>query len=76
MTKKYLSLPIDALIDYDEMTGYVFEIKDTAAHRRKIEFVKILGNEVLITTGLTPGTKLVTEGINYINDNTKIKIVE
>jgi multidrug efflux system membrane fusion protein len=73
---KYMSVPIDALADCDEMTGYVFEISDSTVRRKKIEFVKILTNEVLINTGLTPGTKIVTEGINYLNDNSKITIVE
>ena len=76
LTGKYLSVPIDALADCDEMTGYVFEISDSTVNRKKIEFVKILSNEVLINTGLTPGTKIVTEGINYLNDNSKIIIVE
>ncbi len=76
LTRKYLSVPIDALADCDEMTGYVFEISDSTVHRKKIEFVKILSNEVLINAGLVPGTKIVTEGINYLNDNSKIIIVE
>jgi multidrug efflux system membrane fusion protein len=76
LTGKYISVPIDALADCDEMTGYVFEISDSTVHRKKIEFVKILSNEVLLNKGLAPGTKIVTEGINYLNDNSKIIIVE
>ena len=76
LTQKYLSVPIDALTDYNEESGYVYEIKDSIVIRRKIEFIKILNDEVLITYGLMPGTKLVTEGINYLNDSTKVIIVD
>ena len=76
LTKKYMSVPIDALADYNEESGYVYEIQDSIVIRKKIEFSKILNDEVLINYGLLPGTKLVTEGINYINDSTKIVIVD
>jgi multidrug efflux system membrane fusion protein len=76
LTKKYMSVPIDALTDYNEESGYVYEIQDSIVIRRKIEFSKILNDEVLINYGLLPGTKLVTQGINYINDSTKVVIVD
>jgi multidrug efflux system membrane fusion protein len=75
LTHKYIIIPIDALTDYNETSGYVYEIKDSIVIRRKIEFIKILDEEVLISSGLMPGTKVVTEGINYINDSTKVTIV-
>ena len=76
LTQKYISVPIDALTDYNEKSAYVYEIKDSIVSRRKIEFSKILDGEVLISSGLKPGTKIVTEGVNYINDSTKIIIVD
>lgn len=76
LSRKYLSVPIDAFTDYNEESGYVYEIKDSIVIRKKIEFIKILNNEVLINYGLLPGTKLVTEGINYINDSAKVVIVD
>lgn len=76
LTQKYISVPIDALTDYNEKSAYVYEIKDSIVRRRRIEFSKILNAEVLISSGLKPGTKIVTEGINYLNDSTKIIIVD
>jgi multidrug efflux system membrane fusion protein len=76
LSHKYLSVPIDALTDYSEQSGYVYEIKDSIVIRRKIEFTKILNDEVLISSGLLPGAKLVTEGINYVNDSTKVIVVD
>ncbi len=76
LAKKYISVPIDALTDYNEKSAYVYEIRDSIVSRRKIEFSKVLNDEVLINYGLLPGTKLVTEGINYINDSAKVVIVD
>jgi multidrug efflux system membrane fusion protein len=75
LTHKYMIIPIDALTDYNETSGYVYEIKDSIVIRKKIEFIKILDEEVLISSGLMSGRKVVTEGISYIKDSTKVIIV-
>ncbi len=76
LKKKYLSVPIDALTDFDETGGYVYIIEDSTVIRRRIEFTKIFNDEVLINSGLMPGSKVVTDGISYINDSIKIEIYE
>jgi multidrug efflux system membrane fusion protein len=76
LRQKYLSVPIDALTDFNEISGYVYVIEDSIAVRKKIEFVKILDSEVLISSGLQPGSRIITDGINYLSDSTKIEIYE
>lgn len=76
LKQKYLSVPVDALTDYNEINGYVYVVEDNIAVRKKIEFTKILGDEVLISSGLKPGSKIITDGLNYISDSTKIEIYE
>ena len=76
LKKKYLSVPIDALTDYDESGGYVYVIEDSTVARKRVEFTKIFNDEALINAGLLPGSKIVTDGISYINDSIKIEIHE
>lgn len=76
LARKYLTVPIDAMTDYNEESGYVYEIKDSIVIKRKIEFTKIFNDELLVSSGLKPGAKLVTEGINYVNDSTKVIVVD
>jgi RND family efflux transporter MFP subunit len=76
LSHKYLSVPIDALTDYNEESGYVYEVKDSNAIRRKIDFIKVLNEEVIIRGGLTPGTKLIVEGLNYVKDSAKVIVAD
>ncbi len=76
LSHKYLSVPIDALTDYNEESAYVYEVKDSIAIRRKIGLIKVLHEEVLIKGGLATGTKLIVEGINYVKDSTKVIVID
>ncbi|NWF50318.1 MAG: efflux RND transporter periplasmic adaptor subunit [Ignavibacteriaceae bacterium] len=79
LNKKLLTwiIPFDAILDADGNTGYVFITNDnTTAKKIKINITDIDKNSVFISSGLENAKSLIISGNAYLNDNSKIKIVE
>lgn len=78
--KATLELPVisyETLLEGDELTGTVIILKnDTTIERRQIEIKKLLDDGIVVSSGLEKNEKLITEGLHYIDNDTKIKIVE
>ena len=71
---KLLSIPSDALFNSNEQTGYVFKATDSTVVKEKVTIEHISDKKIYITGKLNNGDLVVTDGINYIDENSKIKI--
>ena len=73
-TVRLLKVPTDAVFNSSENVGYVYQIADSSAIRKKVK-IRHISDEFLYVTGdLQPGGMVVTEGINYIDEKTKIEL--
>jgi RND family efflux transporter MFP subunit len=73
-SERLFAVPPDALFNSSENVGYVYQVSDTAVVKLKVRIKHISDNFIYVTGDLQSGTLVVTEGINYINENTKIVI--
>ena len=69
-------IPHNSLIEGNELTAYVYVLKDSLPVRTKIKIDKILEDGLAVKSGLDAGDIVITEGLHYINNGCKIKIVE
>ena len=74
----YSILPIESLIEGDATEGYVYSADriNNIAVKHKVTIGKIMGNKVLVQSGLEDVKEVVTFGAPYLSDNSMISIVE
>jgi RND family efflux transporter MFP subunit len=71
------SIPYDALLDGDANNGYVFITNDNAtAQKVKIQIAKVENQQVIVSGGLENAKALIISGSAYLNEGSKIKLVE
>ncbi len=73
--KKYLTVPIDALVEADEYTGFVYVIENKKHIKKRIR-IKGIFDETVAVEGLEKGMKVVTDGAMYLENDSKIEIVK
>lgn len=73
--KKYLTIPIDALVEADEYTGFVYVIENKKHMKKKIR-IKGIFDETLAIEGLEKGMRVATDGAKFLENDSKIEIVE
>ena len=76
--QKYSIVPIEALIEGDETEGYVYgaDRGNKTVTKYKISIGKIVGNQMLVNSGLENVTEVVTFGAPYLSGNSVINIIE
>ncbi|MBN1183163.1 MAG: efflux RND transporter periplasmic adaptor subunit [Bacteroidales bacterium] len=67
-------VPHNALIEGNELTAYVYVLKDSIPVRTKITIDKIMDEGLAVKSGLKEGDVVITEGLHYINNGCKLKI--
>jgi RND family efflux transporter MFP subunit len=74
--KRYILLPVGAVIDADGQSGFVFSVSDSStAVRYPVSIEAIKGSEVAVT-GIPENVKtIVSEGAAYLKDGDKVVIV-
>jgi RND family efflux transporter MFP subunit len=71
------SIPIEALLDGDKSEGYVFITNDRKrAEKIKVTVQHINDNQVVITSGLENAKYLIASGNAYLDNGSKIRIIE
>ena len=70
----FLAIPTDALFNITEKTGSVYVAKDSTVSMHKIHILHISDSIMYVSGKLQPGEFVITDGINYIDENSKIKI--
>jgi len=71
---KYLAIPVDALIEGNNQSGFVYVIKNHEPLKKRITIHKLNNDKILIGKGLTTGDTVITEGQYYISPTSKISI--
>jgi RND family efflux transporter MFP subunit len=68
-------LPQDYIVDFGENNKYVFVLEGDVAKKRMITIGGREGNNVLISSGIKPGEKLIYEGFQQLADNDKVQVL-
>ena len=70
-------IPFEAILDGDGNSGYVFITNDNSTVKKvRVVIADIEKDNVLVSSGLEDAKSLIVSGSAYLNDNSKIKIVE
>lgn len=67
-------VPHNALIESNEMIGYVYLLKDSIPMKIKIHIEKIQSDGMVVKSGVKEGDVVITEGLHYITNESKIEI--
>ena len=78
LTQEYSIIPIESLIEGDVNEGFVYSAvrENQKAEKLKIKIDKIVGNQMLVYSGLENVKEVVTYGAPYLTANSIIKIEE
>lgn len=63
-----ITVPIRAVQQKMDGSNFVWVAKDGKAHRQEVAIGKTIGNRIIITSGLTEGTKVITEGYQKVDE--------
>jgi len=72
---RYLQVPVEALVDGRGHEGYLFVVESGKAYRKKVRVERIENDRLIISKGIEAGESVITEGAHYIDENSKIEIV-
>ncbi len=74
----YLLLPVEALIEADGSAGavYVLNADNETVNRRQVKIAFVEGNRVAVSSGVARGDRVVTDGAAYLNESSKVKLVQ
>lgn len=70
-----ITVPVDAIVDASNYTGYVFAIEKGKPVKRKLKLGSLIDGDVIVYGGLKVGDEFVVEGCEYIQDESIIEIV-
>ncbi len=68
-------VPVEAIAEADGARGSVYTVSGQRAHRLAVEIDFIEGNRVGIRRGLEGVERVVTAGVAYLEDGTKVRVV-
>lgn len=75
-TELYDVVPVNALVEANEREGFVYKVGEgNLVVREKVNIIDIKGDVMYVQSQLVQGDEVVTEGADYINSNSKIKII-
>lgn len=70
--KSFFLVPMDALIEASGKIGYIYEMIDNQAVKRKIHIRDIKDSCLVIEKGIEEGAEVITQGVHYIESNSKV----
>lgn len=70
-------IPVSALVEADgpAATVYVLDAKATAARRKQVTVGAIVGDRVIVSAGLEPGERVITDGAAWLTDGRAVRVV-
>lgn len=69
-------VPIDALVESNGNTAVVFVLQpDNTVKRVEVSIGQIFENKAIISAGLSTDSKVVTSGAPYLEDGSKVKVI-
>lgn len=67
-----LVVPLAALVDFENEKS-VYVVADGRASRRRVELGPVVGSEVVVTSGLAAGERVVIEGQQQVSDGQRVE---
>jgi RND family efflux transporter MFP subunit len=70
-------IPVSALVEADgaAATVYVLDAQATAARRKQVTVGAIVGDRVIVSAGLEPGERVITDGAAWLTDGRAVRVV-
>lgn len=76
-SETYDVVPVNALVEANEREGFVYKVNaGNVVVREKVSIYDIHDNMLYVHSDLIKGDEVITEGADYINSNSKIKIID
>ena len=74
--KRYITIPIESLVDADENSAYVYTptAEKDSVKKLPISIAFVYNDKIAIDTGLNENTEVITSGSSYLNENSRISI--
>ena len=70
-------VPIDALVESSGTKAFVYVLQsDNTVKRTEVSIGQIFENKAIIAAGLTAGSQVVTSGAPYLEDGSKVKVIQ
>ena len=70
-------VPIDALVESSGTKAIVYVLQsDNTVKRTEVSIGQIFENKAIIAAGLTAGSQVVTSGAPYLEDGSKVKVIQ
>jgi len=75
--KEYTFIPIESLVEADKTAGYVYVLSDSGnfVQKKLVETGPIIGNQIIINSGLDSSDQVITEGSAYLTEQSRVKII-
>ncbi|MDY6838207.1 MAG: efflux RND transporter periplasmic adaptor subunit [Thermodesulfobacteriota bacterium] len=75
---KGFQVPVTAILagPSDEHFVFVYNESTSMVEKRPVEGVTVHGNDVILKTGVKDGDIVVTAGVEFLNDQQKVKLME
>ncbi|MEO6286241.1 MAG: efflux RND transporter periplasmic adaptor subunit [Dyadobacter sp.] len=71
-----VSIPVDALIEGENDTAFVFIANGSKAHKKQVKIAFLEGDKAFILSGVDAGAKVIREGSAYLAEGSDIKIIQ
>lgn len=73
----YPFIPYDALLEGNELSGTVMKLNnDSSYEKRNIKIKQLLDKGIVIAEGLQSQDVIITEGQHYLDEDSKIRVIE
>ena len=70
-------IPVEALVESSGRSGTVFTVDaEAVAHRSIVVVDRLMGDKVVLASGLDSSQKVVTDGAPYLEDGQKVKVID
>ncbi len=71
---KYITVPVDAVIEGNGKEAFVYTANNNKAHKQPVTVAFMRNGKVMLTSGIDTGTKVVTDGSAYLTDGVGVKV--
>jgi RND family efflux transporter MFP subunit len=75
-TETLTYVPIASVVEADGNRASVFVVDGDRARRREVEVAFIAPESVALTSGVTPGERVITDGALYLENDERIELVQ
>lgn len=74
--KKYITIPVEALVDADENTAYVYtpSAEKDSVTKLPLSIAFVYKDRIIVESGLQENIEIITSGSSYLNEKSRIDI--